>query len=617
MSELLTVSKMGGGRAAYYASLAAGEYYTEEGLSLDSCGYWLGTGAEQEGFVGKRVETKTFMNLFHGFSPDKKESWVYNAGLYKGTQRDRMPGYDLTVSAPKSVSICWALGSEEVRHGFEQAHSAAIAAMVEKIQERTIIRTGKGGRIKEAAGIMAAVFQHGTARQVDEKTLPDMQLHSHICVINTGISANGRHAALNGQDFLNKTFAKEYGAIYKAEFEKGIQAMGFETEKTKDSFEIKYVARELIEDFSKRGKQIEGKVSRATATAKEKVVANHRTRQAKGEYDPKELLQHWTTVAEQKHHFTSETINRLCRQWSAAEKKAEEAAGKKAEGVKPEPTTAAKAEPKITEKKVSEKRVKEARAPEFRVPEPKPQPEEKKGQTKTYSQREREAIAKAQQQYEQEGYKVIGATLGKREAKELTKQGLKSFTVRDYLRDAARKNYEEIWKHTRPERSAYQIITFQNNFTPTGRKWYATYKYATGQWSRKTAKKYTGEYWKPTSKMYHEFLYMTHQISKNQRNFLNEELNRQARAINDKTIVILEGNESMRRIPRVFWMIDKIEAKGGKVVFSASLDLETTKEATVATIEKSPPRPTQAPKPVEGRQEPPPRQQEQQRERRM
>ena len=85
----------GAGKGNYYTGLAQEDYYTKGGEPL---GEWYGEGAEQLGLNGKVKDIELRLAL-EGFSPTG-EKLVQNAG-----DKDRQSGWDLTFSAPKSVSI--------------------------------------------------------------------------------------------------------------------------------------------------------------------------------------------------------------------------------------------------------------------------------------------------------------------------------------------------------------------------------------------------------------------------------------------------------------------------------------------------------------------------------
>src|SRR6185295_13529531 len=101
---------------------------------------WWGRGTEPLKLVG-RVVAKTFEDLRQGFAPGKKLKLVQNAG------QERHPGWDLVFSAPKSVSILWALlRSPEARAAIERAVLEAAKDALRKIEAESIFtRRGKGG----------------------------------------------------------------------------------------------------------------------------------------------------------------------------------------------------------------------------------------------------------------------------------------------------------------------------------------------------------------------------------------------------------------------------------------------------------------------------------------
>ena len=88
----------------------------------------------------------------------------------------RRPGYDLTFSAPKSVSLLWTFGSAEVRDTVSVAHDRAVAGVVDQLSgEACVVRRGRDGKDAYAgSGFLAAGFRHRTSRAGDP------QLHTHV-----------------------------------------------------------------------------------------------------------------------------------------------------------------------------------------------------------------------------------------------------------------------------------------------------------------------------------------------------------------------------------------------------------------------------------------------------
>jgi conjugative relaxase-like TrwC/TraI family protein len=111
---MLTPAPLSSGKAHYYLSLTASSYYTE---SPEPKGYWYGDGAKEFGLSGE-VQAEHLCRLCEGFDPHTEARLVRNAGVTEGP-RARKHGDDLCFSAPKSVSVAWALAPEELRGAIE------------------------------------------------------------------------------------------------------------------------------------------------------------------------------------------------------------------------------------------------------------------------------------------------------------------------------------------------------------------------------------------------------------------------------------------------------------------------------------------------------------------
>lgn len=601
---MLTVAKMS--NINYYLTLAKHDYYVGQATALEPSGKWIGQGAAKVGLdtdETRQVDPKAFKHLFAGYNPDGGEKWVTNAGRFNGKKGDRMPGYDLTFSAPKSVSICWAIAEDQTRQAIQSAHQKAIEATLAEIEKIAIVRTGAGGRVRESAGIIAGVFQHATARQVDAATMPDMQLHSHCCVINTAITKNGRTGAINGLDFLNEDFAKQYGASYKAHLANEVLKVGFELERTKDGWEIKGVSKQLIEHFSKRARQIEKEVDRGTATAKEKMVANKKTRQSKKEYEPERLLSYWKEEAEQKHHFAAHSVEKLRGNFGQEKNGADLRAEWKdtltghqklamirgvAKDLASEKNTFTRRELEnkamiscmgMTPDDVRESTTLYLRTEAVRFKQEKVEKTIggvlKSITVNQYTTRDAKELAYLQAQKEQErkerraeemrelatsehqrGANTIIVSFGKKTAEQVSKEtGLKSFTVAQILGDSK----AEANKAEREEKDTLQ------------RRAMAIYKEATGQWSKEQAKRYTGQ---PITdkKWMADFKYITRQISEAERKFIHWKIDdakkqeeRLERQINRGVTVIINARKGEH--PDINKLCTRILERGGRFYF--------------------------------------------------
>lgn len=270
------------GAVSYYLHLAEkngkpDDYYTQDG----DAGLWLGSGADHLGLTGE-VDGKQFAALAAGYDPDGKEM-VQNAGDPK-----RVAGWDLTFSAPKSVSVIWSLAGEDIQKQMEAAQARAVARAMEFVEEHAArVRTGSGGSELEQCKLITAAFLHGTSRELDQ------QVHTHVFVFNQGISERDGHtASLDSRELFRWKMAA--GAAYRAELSNELRKMGFQIERDGDSFRVSGVPLDLEQHESKRRTQI---VAALDATGKSggaaAARANLDTRKNKSELGRDELVAGW------------------------------------------------------------------------------------------------------------------------------------------------------------------------------------------------------------------------------------------------------------------------------------------------------------------------------------
>ncbi|MET4133588.1 conjugative relaxase-like TrwC/TraI family protein [Porphyrobacter sp. MBR-155] len=280
-----------GQAASYYES--AGEYYADGGESPSE---WQGKGAQELGLSGD-VDRDQFRELLDGKVADQQ------LGTTRDGKLEHRPGWDVTLSAPKSVSIMAEVAGDR---RLVAAHGAAVKtalAHVEQHMAATRIRDG-GAVNREATGnLVVASFQHGTSRAQDP------QLHTHNVILNATRHEDGTWRSLEPRAIYQ--LQKQIGAIYRQELALKVRELGYEIEVGKGSmFEIKGVSPEVMAAFSTRSAEIEAALtergtSRDDATAAEKQVAALDTRQAKVAADPAALVAEWRDTAS-KAGFASE-----------------------------------------------------------------------------------------------------------------------------------------------------------------------------------------------------------------------------------------------------------------------------------------------------------------------
>lgn len=284
-------SRTAAGAVSYYVHMEkdAGpeDYYAKEGV-----GQWLGGGALALGLAGD-VSAKDFANLCAGWSP-AGAALSQNAG-----DENRRAGWDLTYSAPKSVSIVWGLGDEQMRAAMQRLQDRAVARSVGYLQESAIItRRGQGSVHKERGELVAAAFSHGTSRE------QDMQLHTHVFLMNAAARRDGTWGTLETQPIYERQ--KVAGAMYRAELAAGLRDMGFGIEADGDSFRVSSVPPDLEKEFSTRRQQILAELSdRGVGGAEAAEIAALSTRKSKEILDPAELRAAWRDRAH-AHGFEQE-----------------------------------------------------------------------------------------------------------------------------------------------------------------------------------------------------------------------------------------------------------------------------------------------------------------------
>jgi conjugative relaxase-like TrwC/TraI family protein len=219
----------GGGYARYLESKTVepelGAYYlTPEGEPQQPAGRWLASPdtLTQLGIEGQAIAGADFIALMEGRHP-RSGRWLRPEGAGGG----RGGGIDVTFSAPKSVSVEWALGDQETRRGIEKAHSAAVTETLAYIRETVpTVRRRYGGAVVEECGrdLIAAEYRHTTARRVVVGEMPDPQLHSHV-VITAAVRDDGRFVAVASRPIFRS--ARDAGAYYRSALAQQLIAQGF------------------------------------------------------------------------------------------------------------------------------------------------------------------------------------------------------------------------------------------------------------------------------------------------------------------------------------------------------------------------------------------------------
>ncbi|MCR1347130.1 relaxase domain-containing protein [Acidithiobacillus ferrooxidans] len=253
MIRVKPIKSRGGaaGVANYLRNAHAGEaaeqavgYYSERGGAPS---YWAGRGAEALGLSGA-VDNDQFQALLEGKLPDGTD--------LAGRHQNRRMGDGYVLSAPKSVSM---MACEDER--WKVWHDEGVKAALAFLQKHMVYaRLGKGGRLSEYDGdIIAAVHRHEDARPVDG--IVDMDLHSHVTVINSMRRSDGQWTSINNDQGVDCELQKEADAIYLATMARLAVEHGYELEQSATGFEVAGITRDQIEIFSRRRGQIQADLS--------------------------------------------------------------------------------------------------------------------------------------------------------------------------------------------------------------------------------------------------------------------------------------------------------------------------------------------------------------------
>ncbi len=200
MTARVTTLK-GADAGAYYVE-ALPNYYLDSG---EPAGRWHGLGAERLGLVGE-VDDAAFLALMAGLDPRHTNEVPLDMPFNARSVR----GFDVTASAPKSVSVLFAIGDADTRRHVLAAHDTAVEAMLGWVEDHAHTRFRVNGEVAvvDAEGIIAATFRQHTSRALDP------QLHTHVVIANKVMSPDGRWLALDARTL--KLDQRTLSAIYHA-----------------------------------------------------------------------------------------------------------------------------------------------------------------------------------------------------------------------------------------------------------------------------------------------------------------------------------------------------------------------------------------------------------------
>ena len=266
---MMSIWKLRVGAENYYLSQVANgveDYYTGRGETPAA-----GSAPPPPGSVSAsptRSSATTCAPSWPGLQPGTGQS--PNGGpptVFKG----RVPGFDLTFAAPKSVSVLYALGDPLVESVVVAAHDRAVdTALAWLEREACFVRRGSNNRARAdgasadfgtrrlpGAGFVAAGFRHRTSRAGDP------HLHTHVLVANITRGPDGRWSALDAQGLYRAKHTA--GAVFRTALAHELtEQLGVAWRPAgKGLIEIAGVPAEVLSTFSKRRSEIEAAMAHA------------------------------------------------------------------------------------------------------------------------------------------------------------------------------------------------------------------------------------------------------------------------------------------------------------------------------------------------------------------
>ena len=271
---------------------------------------WQGKLAEQWKLAGT-VESEHFARLSEGQHPHTAEQLVRHqvSRTYEGkfgkevTSAEHRAGWDATFSAPKSVSLTALVGGDE---RVREAHRESVRTALRELERYTQARIGNVHAPETTGKLVAATFEHDTARPVDGYAAP--QLHTHAVIFNVTEQANGTTRSLQPHElFVSQRYVT---AVYRSELAMRLQMLGYELQRGKHGQpEIRGYTKEYLEASSPRREQIKDHLrEQGIDGAAAAQIAAHHTRDRKELLSQEDVLRRHRELAAEHGHQADRVV---------------------------------------------------------------------------------------------------------------------------------------------------------------------------------------------------------------------------------------------------------------------------------------------------------------------
>lgn len=256
-------------------------------IATEDNGIWIGDGFGDAGSHGEVGEVE-MLRLFAGRHPLTGEP-LRGA---RDANRVRIAAFDLTLCAPKSLSVIHALAQSPVAFAVRDAHELACQAVL-RFAEANVFkarRRSAGQDVQLAIqGVLGAAFLHRTSRSLDP------HLHSHVVVANVAEGIDGKWSALDARDLYRQM--RTLGVLYQAHLRFEVtRRLGVSWREVIPGIaDVREVPREVVELFSKRSREMRSWLEQRGLGDRSRKTAFFATRA------PKSFERSWDELREDWH----------------------------------------------------------------------------------------------------------------------------------------------------------------------------------------------------------------------------------------------------------------------------------------------------------------------------
>ncbi len=225
-------------------------------------------GAEPNTAEMKEIQFRVGAQMFRderGIEPSNAQLAQFIAENSKAHQT-AVAGFDLVFTPPKSVSIAWGLGDEQLRRGIESAHERAIQDVIRHLEQNVVMtRRGRNGvrQIETSSGVIGTKFRHWDSRAGDPN------LHDHVVIANRVQGVDGQWSSIDGR--MIYAYGVEASELYNSlvqQYVTELTGLQFEARSLNGKqpvHEIVGIDDEMVRAFSSRRGEISAALEQVTA----------------------------------------------------------------------------------------------------------------------------------------------------------------------------------------------------------------------------------------------------------------------------------------------------------------------------------------------------------------